>query len=175
MVVSQGSSTDERRLGHRLVRCHDHGRSGSLPGRIARRHRRSLFSRRAFRRDPGAAEVPRTRGAPRLSASFPCRPSFAANRLRRSFSSPDLPASLVMWHSVPTGAASWRRATAWYGSGQTANGAEVLTIPLKDNRPNRLNWCCFSPDGHEIWFGLDEKGKLWGWDATPLENEAAAP
>ncbi len=57
----------------------------------------------------------------------------------------------------------------------TANGAEVLTIPLKDNRPNRLNWCCFSPDGHEIWFGLDEKGKLWGWDATPLENEAAAP
>ena len=48
---------DERRLGHRLVRCHDHGRSGSFPGRIARRHRRGLFSRRTFRRDPGAAEA----------------------------------------------------------------------------------------------------------------------
>jgi WD40 repeat protein len=57
----------------------------------------------------------------------------------------------------------------------TANGAEVLTVPLNDGRPNRFNWCCFSSDGHKIWAGLDEKGQLWGWDATPLEYEAAAP
>jgi WD40 repeat protein len=57
----------------------------------------------------------------------------------------------------------------------TANGAEVLTIPLNEVYPGSFNWCCFSSDGHKIWAGLDEKGQLWGWDATPLDNEAAAP
>ena len=57
---------------------------------------------------------------------------------------------------------------------EMTNGAEVLTIPLK-NAANRFNWCFFSADGHQIWAGLDEKGQPWGWDATPLENGASAP
>jgi WD40 repeat protein len=59
---------------------------------------------------------------------------------------------------------------------ETANGAEVLRIHLNYDT-NGFNHCYFSSGGHEIWAGLDEKGQLWGWDATPLENEneAAAP
>jgi serine/threonine protein kinase/WD40 repeat protein len=57
---------------------------------------------------------------------------------------------------------------------ETAIGTEVLTLPLKAE-VNARNWCSFSSDGHKIWAGLDEKGELWGLDATPLENEAAAP
>ena len=57
---------------------------------------------------------------------------------------------------------------------ETANGAELLIIPLKDGSLGS-NVYSFSSDGHEIWAGLDEKGQLWGWDATPLEHEAAAP
>ena len=56
----------------------------------------------------------------------------------------------------------------------TANGAELLIIHLKDGSLGS-NVYSFSSDGHEIWAGLDEKGQLWGWDATPLEHEAAAP
>ena len=63
-----------------------------------------------------------TPGAPRTSASFPWRQSFAANRPRRSFSSPDRPANLVMWRSVPMGAGSWRRATGWSGFGRRLMG-----------------------------------------------------
>ena len=115
-----GQRRYERRLGHRLVRCHDHGRSGSLPGGIARRHRRSLFSRRTSRRDPGAADVcVGHRDCPPLSRGAR---SCAANRLRRSFSSPELPTSLIVWNSVPTGAASWRRATACSGFGRPRTG-----------------------------------------------------
>ena len=51
-------------------------------------------------------------------------------------------------------------------------GREVLT--LKSNGVP-AGTAYFSRDGHKIWAGLDEKGQLWGWDATPLENEAAAP
>ena len=57
---------------------------------------------------------------------------------------------------------------------ETANGAELLIIHLKDGSLGS-NVYSFSSDGHEIWAGLDEKGQLWGWDATPLEHEAAAP
>jgi hypothetical protein len=31
----------------------------------------------------------------------------------------------------------------------------------------------FSPDGHTIWGGLDQDGRLWGWDSTPLPVEKA--
>ena len=57
---------------------------------------------------------------------------------------------------------------------ETANGAELLIIHLKGG-PFGSNVFSFSADGHEIWAGLDEKGQLWGWDASPLENEAVAP
>ena len=57
---------------------------------------------------------------------------------------------------------------------ETASGAEVLTIRLNESS-NGFSLCSFSPDGHQIWAGLDEKGHLWGWNATPLDNEAAAP
>jgi WD40 repeat protein len=57
---------------------------------------------------------------------------------------------------------------------ETANGAELLIIHPKDGSLGS-NVYSFSSDGHEIWAGLDEKGQLWGWDATPLEHEAAAP
>ena len=57
---------------------------------------------------------------------------------------------------------------------ETASGAELLTIHLKGG-PLGSNVYSFSSDGHEIWAGLDEEGRLWGWDATPLENEAVAP
>jgi WD40 repeat protein len=52
----------------------------------------------------------------------------------------------------------------------TATGAEVLRIARKDES-SYFEWCCFSPDGHEIWSGIDEKGKVTGWNATPLEHE----
>ena len=56
---------------------------------------------------------------------------------------------------------------------ETADGAEVLTIPLKD-AINAQNWCSFSPDGRQIWAGVDENNRPWGWDATPMDDEAAA-
>jgi hypothetical protein len=31
-----------------------------------------------------------------------------------------------------------------------------------------------SADGHTIWAGLDEDGRLWGWDGTPVP-EAKKP
>jgi hypothetical protein len=57
---------------------------------------------------------------------------------------------------------------------ETANGAELLIIHLEGG-PLGSSWCSFSADGQEIWAGLDEKGRLWGWDATPLEDEGVAP
>jgi WD40 repeat protein len=50
-------------------------------------------------------------------------------------------------------------------------GREVLT--LKSNGvPTGPAY--FSRDGHKIWAGLDEEGRIWGWDATPVA-EAKTP
>ena len=59
----------------------------------------------------------------------------------------------------------------------SASGAEVLSIRQQGMSSSAFanSLRLFSRDGHKIWAGLDENGQLWGWDATPLENEAAAP
>lgn len=59
---------------------------------------------------------------------------------------------------------------------ETAHWAEVLSLPVNSRDSNAiLLYFHVSKDGRQIWAGLDENDNLWGWDATPLENEAAAP
>jgi WD40 repeat protein len=45
------------------------------------------------------------------------------------------------------------------------SGREVLTLKAS---AAAISAAYFSPDGHTIWGGLDEAGRLWGWDGTPL-------
>ena len=130
LVVSQGSDTYERRLGHRLVRCHDHGRSGSLPGGIARRHRPAAFSRDgrlvAIREQPmfawGTATVRLFPVAPILRGESPA-PLFQLTGSSHQFDclefSPDGSRLMAAGDSV---------LRLW----ETANGAELLIIHLKD-------------------------------------------
>jgi serine/threonine protein kinase/WD40 repeat protein len=48
------------------------------------------------------------------------------------------------------------------------SGREVLTLEASGAA---VGAAYFSPDGHTIWGGLDEDGRLWGWDGTPLPEE----
>jgi WD40 repeat protein len=57
----------------------------------------------------------------------------------------------------------------------SASGAELLSIRLKQRESAGQLPCLFSPDGHHIWAGLDEHEHLWGWDATPLPDEVLEP
>jgi WD40 repeat protein len=57
---------------------------------------------------------------------------------------------------------------------EATNGAGLTAIRRNEGRLG-ANECCFSADGQQIWAGLDEHGRLWRWDATPLRNEAGAP
>ena len=53
---------------------------------------------------------------------------------------------------------------------ETTNGAEVLTIPLKDAARTARNWCSLQPRRPSDLGRADEQGQPWGWDATPLER-----
>jgi serine/threonine protein kinase/WD40 repeat protein len=46
-----------------------------------------------------------------------------------------------------------------------ASGHEVLTLKAPGVA---VRAAYFSPDGNTIWGALDEDGRLWGWDATPM-------
>lgn len=48
------------------------------------------------------------------------------------------------------------------------NGLELLVL-RSSSIP--VQHAVFSTDGRHIWAGLDKKGRLWGWDATPLEAD----
>jgi WD40 repeat protein len=45
-----------------------------------------------------------------------------------------------------------------------ASGRDVLTLKAAGATTGAA---FFSPDGRTIWGGLDEDGRLWGWDGTP--------
>jgi serine/threonine protein kinase/WD40 repeat protein len=68
-----------------------------------------------------------------------------------------------------------RRVLTWGDGGvklwDVASGREVLALRADGAA---LGAARFSPDGHTIWGGLDEDGRLWGWDATPVA-EGKAP
>jgi WD40 repeat protein len=49
-----------------------------------------------------------------------------------------------------------------------ASGHEVLALKADGAMTGQAY---FSPDGHTIWGGLDEHGRLWGWDGTPVAEE----
>jgi serine/threonine protein kinase/WD40 repeat protein len=51
------------------------------------------------------------------------------------------------------------------------SGRELLTLKVEGTT---IRAALFSPDGHTIWGGLDEDGRLWGWDGTPVP-EAKSP
>jgi serine/threonine protein kinase/WD40 repeat protein len=51
------------------------------------------------------------------------------------------------------------------------SGREVLTLRADGAAVGN---CYFSPDGRTIWAGLDEHGRLWGWDGRPM-TEAGSP
>jgi WD40 repeat protein len=45
------------------------------------------------------------------------------------------------------------------------SGREVLTLKAAGVTTGAA---FFSPDGNTIWGGLDENGRLWGWNGTPV-------
>ena len=46
-------------------------------------------------------------------------------------------------------------------------GREVLTLKAPGVGTEAAS---FSPDGRKIWGGLDEDGRTWAWDATPIQK-----
>ena len=49
----------------------------------------------------------------------------------------------------------------------STSGREVLSLKATGHK---LRDACFSPDGHTIWGGVDEQGRLWGWDGRPVRE-----
>ncbi len=48
------------------------------------------------------------------------------------------------------------------------SGREVLTLKAAGVTTGAA---FFSPDGNTVWGGLDENGRLWGWNGTPVPEE----